>query len=623
MRASSLIAAVAASFTLSYPALGQTPVLLDEIVVGGGLAPVAAQSYARAATIVTGEELRARGISRLVDALRGTPGVSVSRVGGPGGETSVRIRGSESNHVLVLIDGVEAAGAATAFDFSRLSADEVERVEVLRGPQAAVYGAGATAGVINIITRGGAGADGLRTFGFAEAGTNPSGGVGAGLEYGGPRGAGALSLTFRDDAGWDARGGGSGDDDGAQALVFNARGGVSLTDEIGLRGSFRYVDREGEFDNSRADQRGENDGRDLFAGLAADWAMLDGALVHTPSVSYAFSDTDTRTFSFDPSFNDEDTLKAGYQLAYSFGPARAHTVIGALQYKREGFENGFVAGGERSRDEIGYVLDYRAQITEALFVQAGARYDDNEEFDDFLSWSLSASYQIFDTGTRLRASVGRAQTNPDFFQQFGFIFGTFEGNPDLKPERNFGWDVGVDQTFWGGRALISATYFDESLEDEIVSVGLGGGVQSVGNLDDDSTRRGVELSGSVAPIDGLTLGASYTWLDAEDDAGAQEIRRPEHSGAVSARYRFLEGRAHVGGEAVFAAETTDSDFSTFPASTVDLDDYVVINLDAGYRVTEQVELYGAVRNLFDADYEEVFGYRAEPLTALVGLRASF
>ncbi len=623
MRKSSLAAAAAISPLLVVSVAAQTaePFELDDIIVSGGLTPVAAQSYARAVTIITGEEMRARGVSRLSDALRGAPGVSVSRVGGPGGETSIRIRGSESNHVLVLIDGVEAAGASTGFDFSRVTADQIERVEVLRGPQSALYGAGATAGVINIITNGGARAEGLQVSSFVEGGTNPSGGVGAALEYGGARGAGALSLVFRDDAGWDARGGGGGDDDGAQTLVFNARGGVSVTDALGLRGSLRYVDREGEFDNSPDDQIGESDGRDVFAGLAADFAMLDGALVHTPSVSYALSETDT--LSFGESENDEDTLKAGYQLAYSFGTAREHTLVGALQFKREGFENSFVAGGDRSREEFGYVLDYRGQLTEALFVQGGARYDDNEDFEDFVSWSASASYQFFETGTRLRASVGRAQTNPDFFQQFGFIFGTFEGNPDLKPERNFGWDVGVDQSLWGGRATLSATYFDERLDDEIVSVSVAPGVQSVDNLDGESTRRGVELGASVNPIDALTLGVSYTYLDAEDPDGAQEIRRARHSGAASARYGFLDGRAHVGAEAVFSAGLEDSDFSTFPATQVALDDRVVINLDASYRVTPQAQIYGAVRNLFDRDYEDVAGYAAEPLTALVGLRVDF
>lgn len=624
-------AALAVSLLVSAPfaATAQQPFELEPIVLGGGLTPVDAQSYARAVTVIDGQTLREQGIARVADALRGTPGVSVSRVGGPGGETSVRIRGSENNHVLVLVDGVEVATGAEGFDFSSLTADQIERIEVLRGPQSALYGAGATAGVINVITRGGAGVEGARVSAFAEAGTQLSGAGGVLGQFGTGRGNGAISFTYRDDAGWDASGDG-GEKDGARSAVLNARGAFDATEDLSLRGSLRYVNRRSEFDDTVfgcggpdcyvTDASGRRtDGEDVLAGLALDWATLGGALVHTPSVSYARTETDTIA-DFGPSWNDNDTTRAGYQLAWTFGPEGAHTLVGALQFKREGFENAFAGGDRKERDQLGYVLDYRGQWTDRLFVQGGARFDDNEDFDDFLSWSASASYQFFETGTRLRASVGRAQTNPTFFEQFGFVPGEFTGNPDLEPERNFGWDFGIDQDFWGGRARAGVTYFDERLEDEIAGFG-----DTVRNLDGTSTRRGVELSASVDPLDGLTLAASYTFLDAEEPGGEQEVRRPTHEGALSARYAFLDGRARVGAEAQFAAGAVDFDFGdpSFAGPRADLEDRIVVNLDAGYRFAESAEVYGAVRNLLDAEYEDVLGYAAEPLTAVIGVRVDF
>lgn len=611
------IAATAAPFILLIPAAGaaQTPVALDEIIVSGGLTPVDAQSYARAVTIITAEDLKRRQTRTVADALRSVPGVAVSRAGGPGGESAVRIRGSESNHVLVLIDGLRVATGADAVDFSRLTVGAVERIEVLRGPQSALYGAGATAGVINIITKGG-----LRnaTALSAEAvvGTAPSASFSALAQGGTDKADIALAASWLDDDGWDAQGDGS-EDDGLRNVTLNARGSADLAPFLRLRGSARYTDRSGDFDGSATDPLGKTDGTDLLLGLAADIDTFGGALTHTPSISFSDQKNDTIT-TFGPSENDISELNAGYQAAYTFGADGAHTLVGAVQFKREEFSNTFAGSDDKQRDQIGYVLDYRGQITDALFVQGGLRYDDNDAFEDFTSWSASASYNFFETGTRLRGSVGRAQTNPTFFEQFGFIPGQFTGNPDLKPERNLGFDVGVDQDFWGGRGTVGVTYFRERLTDEIVDFGT-----TARNLDGDSDRQGIEVSASLAPIAGLTLRADYTFLDASDANGLTEIRRPKHAGGVSAEYRFLDGKARLGGDVRLVGDAEDLDFNSFPARRVTLDSHIVVNLNAAYAVSETVEVFGAVNNLFDEDYQEVSGYAAQPLTGFVGARVRF
>lgn len=611
------IAATAAPFFVIMPVAGaaQQPIGLDEIVVSGGLTPVDAQSYARAVTIITAEDIERQQARTVADALRSVPGVAVSRAGGPGGESAVRIRGAESNHVLVLIDGLRVASGADAVDFSRLTVGGVERIEVLRGPQSALYGAGATAGVINIITAGG-----LRnaTALGAEAvvGTAPSASVSALAQGGTDKADIALAASWTDDDGWDAQGDGS-EDDGLRNVTLNARGSADLAPFLRLRGSARYTDRSGDFDGSATDPLGRTDGTDLLLGLAADIDTFGGALVHTPSVSFSDQQNDTDG-SFGPSENDISELNAAYQAAYTFGADGAHTLVGAVQFKRETFSNTFAGADEKQRDQIGYVLDYRGQITDALFVQAGLRFDDNDEFDDFTSWSASASYNFFETGARLRASVGRAQTNPTFFEQFGFIPGEFTGNPDLKPERNLGFDIGVDQAFWGGRGEVSATYFRERLTDEIVDFGT-----TARNLDGDSDRQGIEVAASLTPVAGLTLRADYTFLDASDANGLTEIRRPRHSGGLSAEYRLLDGKARLGGDVRLVGDAEDLDFNSFPARRVTLDSHVVVNLNAAYAVSETVEVFGSVNNLFDANYEEVSGFAAQPLTGFVGARVRF
>jgi len=599
----------------------------EEIIISGGLTPVDAQSFARAVTVITAEDLERTNPRTFGDALRAVPGVSVSRSGGPGGLTQVRIRGAEANHVLVLIDGVRTADSAGGQDFSFLAPELIERIEILRGPQSALYGAGATAGIINVITKGGVRED-LRLSGSVEGTTAPGASVTGLVQGGTARADGAIGLSFTEDAGWDVSGDG-GEKDGARNLTLNARGSADLTDWIHARGNLRVVDRKGEFDDTQfgcgnadcyvtdADDF-EITGTDVLGGLALDVETLDGALVHTPSVGYAREDTENRTP--DVSTNDVSTLTAGYQAAYTFGPADRHTLVGAFQYQRDTFENSFAGGDEKARDQFGYVADYRGNLTDALFVQGGLRYDDNDDFEDFVSYAVSASYNFFDSGTRLRASVGRAQTNPTFFELFGFIPGEFVGNPDLEPERNFGWDVGVDQRFWGDRGQVSLTYFNETLEDEISGFGA-----TVENLDGESDRQGVEFGLDVTPIEGLTLGASYTYLDADEPDGLQEVRRPRHAAAANAFYRFLDDRAEVGVEVIYNGETVQRDFSdpSFTSPRVTVPNYIVVDVSASYRVVDNVQIYGSVNNLFDADYEGVRGFAEQPVTGFIGLRATF
>jgi vitamin B12 transporter len=630
---------MAAAAPLAFAAAGPLaqeaaePVELPEIVVGGGLTPVAAASYARAATIITAEDLERSGARTLGDALRQVPGVSVSRSGGPGGVTDIRIRGAESNHVLVVIDGVRTAVSSTPTDLSRISPEQIERIEVLRGPQAAIYGAGATAGVINIITKGGI-RNGSQVTTTLE-GTTAPGGRGDLLVQGGTDKADVgFGLSFRNDEGWDASGDG-GEKDGLRQFSFNMRGSADLTEQLSIRANARFTDTDADFDRTSSVFSGDppcfdadcyvidttvpkSEARDYLFGFAADLETFGGALVHTPSLSYAAESSDFTGETFESTV-DEASLIAAYQAAYTFGAADGHRLAGAVQVERETYEASFAGGDSKTRDQIGYALDYHGQITDALFVQAGLRYDDNEDFDDFLSWSASASYSVHATGTRLRASIGRAQTNPTFTELFGFFPGSFVGNPDLKPERNLGWDIGVDQMFWGGRGTLSATYFNETLEDEIVGSGL-----SVANADGESDRQGVELGLSLAPVAGLTLSAAYTWLDAEDaSTGRRELRRPEHSGSVGAVYRFLEERARVGVDLTYNGETDQVNFGAFPSQRVSVDDYLLVDVTAAYRLTETVELYGGVRNLFDADHSDVFGYAEEPVTGYLGLRATF
>ncbi|MCI4662369.1 MAG: TonB-dependent receptor [Neomegalonema sp.] len=606
------------------PGQAQTQTEIGDVIISGGRVPVDAQSYARANTVITAEDLERRQVTSVADALRLAPGLQVSDAGG---QASLRIRGSEANHVLVLIDGVETADSASGFDFSFLTADNIERIEVLRGPQSALYGAGATAGVVNIITKRGLRKD-VSASVMVEGGTAPAK-AGSVLLLGGTETAdGALSISWRDDEGWDLSGD-DGEKDGRENLTLNFRGSADLGERVHLRGNARYTDRKSEFDSTQfgcgdsdcyvIDGSGVTEGSDLTLGLAADIDTLGGALVHTPSLGYARSENDLTT-DFGPADNETSTLKAGYQASYSFGAYDEHSVTGALEFKRESFQNSYAGGDTKEREALGYVLEYQGEPMDALFVQAGLRFDQNADFKDALSWSASASYAVPFHPTRLHASIGQAQTNPTFFEQFGFIPGEFTGNPDLAPEKNFGFDIGIEQRFWADRALIDVTYFNERLRDEITGFGT-----TVINEDGTSKRQGVEVSLRVRPIDPLTLGFSYTWLDATDPDGTREVRRPRHAASADIAYRFFDERAQIGAVATYFGDNLQSDFgdASFTSPKVQHDGYFVIDLNASFKVSDGVELFGRVENLLDEDYEEVRGYTSQPRQGFVGLRAKF
>lgn len=598
-----------------------------EIIVSAGRTPVDAQSYARAATIITGEELEQRQVRSVADALRQVPGLHVSRLGGLGGLSSIRMRGSEANHTLVLIDGIETADSSQAFQFENLDVSNIDRIEVLRGPQSALYGAGATAGVINIITKGGVRND-MRAQVIAETSSAPSRKGSALLQAGSDFADIAIGAFWSDDEGWDVSGDG-GEKDSSTKAGGSVKASWDVTSQFRLRGVARYTRFDHDYDETAfgcggpdcyvRDGIGSTNGESVELSGAADISTFAGAVVHTPRVDY--SSRQANDFGqFGASDYAYSTLKAGHQIALRLGPDGRHSLTGAAEFKQERFENSFAGGDEKQRDQYGAVLDYQGDLTDAWFVQLGARYDWNDQFENAVAWSASSSYRLFETGTRFHASLGQAQTNPTFFELYGFVPGTFVGNPSLTPERNFGFDIGVEQSFLDDRATVDVTYFRERLTDEITGSGL-----TVSNLSGNSLRQGVEVSARFQPIPGLSIDASYTYLDATEPNGGTETRRPEHSAGANIAYSFLEDRAVLGADVTYNGENRQANFGdpSFTSPRVDVDGYLTVDLNASIKVAEGTEVFGSVKNLFDADNSDVLGYAGQPLTAGLGVKMKY
>lgn len=624
--AGALCAALGAS---GREAIGEEATLLPEIIVGANFEESESSRVGSAVSVVTGEELRDQGVVTASDALRSLPGVSVNQGGPTGSLTQVRMRGAEANHTLVLIDGIEANRPADGeYDFGGLVAAEIERIEVIRGPQSGIYGSNAHAGVINIITYSGRGAPRLRAV--AEVGT-PTSGAGH-LSVGGQKESvyGALSITGFSTEGFNAARTGD-EDDGAQNLTITAKGGVDITERFGISANLRYVDRTTDTDGQPVDflidAANESALETIQGRIVANAESLDGRWTHEGGLIYG----ETRAENigdFGNTGTKEDRFDAFYKTSLRHDTpgflGASHLLTGYIRHRRESyrftdFTTGVTAAqlARKERDILSLAAEYQVDLLDDLSLSFALRHEDNDAFEDATTFRVAGSWRLPEYAARVHASVGTGVTNPTFIEQFGYNPATFVGNPDLKPEKSTGWDVGIEKKFADGQFIVDVTYFQSTLEDEIVNDYSAYPVITVDNADSKSHRKGVEVAASWTPLDWLDLTASYTFLDSTDGDGNTEVRRPQNSGRVDATARFHEGRGKLTLSAIVNADQVDNDFSTY--QVVSLDDYVLVNARVSYKVNDHAEAFVRVENLLDQDYEEVWSYQAQGISAYAGL----
>ena len=595
---------------------------LDTIIVSGGLTPIEADAYGRSSTILTDDEIEVRGIKTVQDALRAVPGVSVSSAGG--NFTAVRIRGGESSHTLVLIDGVEAAGGDGEYTFSGLDTANIERIEVLRGPQSVFYGSNASAGVINIITRSGFAGN---EYGFSfEVGDQGSTNTSAFVSTRDERGGLSLSISDHRDAGWDFSGDG-GERDETQRKTFVLKGDYKVADSLKLGFNFRTAEEKYDFDMSNFlatdaatyivdDVTQFSDRDERTVSLFAEHEMLGGRLVQR--LAYELTDNEQGFGGFAPTNTTTEAYK--YRVSYGLDGNAVTDANHLLNLLLEHESDRSSSNPLFSRSTDSIALEYRGSFGSGFDVQAGVRFDDNSVFSDTTTWNLGGSY-TFGNGVRVHASAGTGVVNPTYFELYANAFGTV-GNPNLRPEESESYDIGVEVPFLAGRGLIDVTYFNEKLKDEITWVPVGGGVFSYINQAGNSKRQGVEVTGEFAATDAIDLRLFYTYLDAEEPNGAVEVRRPEHELGVGITARAFGGRGSVSADVRYVADNTGNRF--FPPFTpAKLPDYTVVDLAARYAVTDNVDATFRVENVFDETTSDVWGYEGRGRAFYIGLDANW
>ncbi|MBP2227867.1 vitamin B12 transporter [Azospirillum agricola] len=602
-----------------------TTVALPALSVTANRVPTPAAGTGSALTIITGEELEQRQTSVLSDVLREVPGVAVNRTGPVGTLTQVRIRGSEGNQTLVIVDGIEMndPSSGSEYDFANLLAGDVERVEVLRGPQSALYGSDAVGGVINIVTRRGKGP--LSAKAAVEGGSFGTLAGRASVAAGNERYDAALSGqgVISDGVSVADRRRGNPEKDGYRNGTLAGNFALRPTDnsEIGVVGRYtRFRADTDDFVGGRGavDSGTDTSGEQYFGRLQGKVAFFDGRWEHIAGVSHGNQQRDYRDSAktVTSSYEGRKT-KLDYQtnLTLTGGPAE-HVLTAAVEHEDEkAISKSSFSNFDRSIGSTGLVGQYKLGLFERLTLTGSVRHDDNDLFRDATTWRTTAAYLIDSTGTKLRASYGTGVKNPTLFELYGYT-ATYAGNPDLKPEKARGWDAGFDQPLWGRRASLDATYFNQRIRDLIT----GTGRTSV-NMPGESRVRGVELGLSVEPVDKLVLRGSYTLTDGEDSTGTELVRRPRQLASLNVNYRFLDDRANANLGIVYNGRASDWAYdAAYNRQVVHLAPYTLVNLAGSYRLTEQVDVFARVENLFDRHYEEVWTYGAPGRAGYVGLR---
>jgi vitamin B12 transporter len=610
---------------------------LEELIVTASRTPVAAPEVGSSVSVITRTELEARRYRLVADALREVPGVAVSRGGGLGAVTQARIRGAEGNHTLVLIDGIEANNPVSnsEFDFANLLVADIDRIEVLRGPQSALYGSDAIGGVINVITK--RPADGVRSIVRAERGSLGANELAFSASRGDESSALGFSLEHLATDGFNiARSGSERDGYANDTLALQAA--REIGERIDLSAKLRYIDSAQQFDSQDfsfppsptqglvIDDDLEGALKQWFLRLESNLGASDGRWQHRLALSR--TDTDNRFFNTGVVENGNAAAKTQLEVqsTRTFSQDTALTLAfehEAVDYENRGATPLSPENQRQSDAQSSGIVEYRTRWRQ-LEISLGGRYDANRLFDDAATYRVTLARPLGDS-RRLHSSIGTGIANPGFFELFGFFPQSFVGNPELHPERSRSLDIGVEQRLAGGRVSLDATYFDADLEDEIETVFDDTTfLATVVNLNGASQRRGIELAANAALTPRWQLDASFTYTDAIAADGRAELRRPRHLASIASTFAFAaeRGRLHVALD--YNGRQDDSEFIlATPADRVTLDAFTLVRVAADFDLDPQWRLYGRIENLFDVDYEEWFSYRSPGRTFALGFEREF
>lgn len=604
---------------------------LPAVVVSAHRYETPAEQVGSAITVITAADIERSGKKDIISILRGVPSLDVIQNGGPGGNTSVFMRGTNSEHTLVILDGIELNNPATnnrAFNFANLSTLAIDRIEILRGPQSLLYGSDALGGVIAIYTKKGTAE--TNVYGAFEGGSystfNESVGITgneSGIDF-------SIAAGREDTEGISAasKETGNTERDGFENTTFSARIGAAVSELSTINLVSRYYYGKSDIDNMGG-PGGDDPNRKLTNEMTAVRlegvnSLFDGNLKNTTGVSYTNHRTkdnndpdadhpeDIQRSSFNGSLLKFDTIN---QLMLS----DTFTLQLGAETEEDKADSYFFSDGsfgpfesefsERSMRTTGIFSELLTELHESLFVTSGIRWDDNSESGSETTYRISPVVRLLDTGTRFTGTIGTGFKAPSLFQ----LFSSF-GNETLDAETSLSWELGVEQSIYDDLFVIGANWFRNEIDNLITFDSQTFIFENI----DAAKLQGIEVFVRTALTEQTNLRLDYTYTDTTDLSTSMSLlRRAKNKLGTELASQFLHEKLSTSLRATAYSSRFDNDFSVFPAERTRIGGYVLVDLATEYTIQPGVALTMRIDNIFDTNYEEVLGF-GTPGAAIYG-----
>jgi vitamin B12 transporter len=602
------------------------PVALPTLVVSPTGVPTPIDQVANSVTVITAADIEREQRRTVPDVLSTVPGLNVIQAGGPGALSSIFMRGTNPNHVKILIDGIDVSdpsNTARVFDVGQMLTGDIDRIEVLRGPQSGLYGADALGGVIAITTKKGEGPPRFATT--LEAGSFRTFNQTASLS----------GSTDRFDYAFNALHFRAADTpvtplallppgrarigDFYDNVTASTKLGAAVTDNLSANFVARYTDATyrftgddfSTFPSAPAASQSTQVVHQFFTRGEAVWSLWDGRFKNYFGLAYTDHWNWSGSPGSAPTVNKGDRTKLDWRGVVALMPGQ--TLVLGLERENERLRTVTVAAD--NGNSAGYV-ELQTSYADRFFLVANARLDDNDAFGSHATYRVAPAVIVPFSETKLKGSVGSAFKAPTLSQLYvDFPAFNFFGNPALKPEESTGYDIGFEQPVWGGRARFGATYFHNDITNLITSNATFTSYDNIGSAE----TSGVEAFVFVKLTDRLKVRGDYTYTKAIDaTTGLELLRRPRHKASATA-YWDPTDRLSLSATVLRVSSWVDGnrDFS-IPRLTAP--GYTVVNLAADYMVNENLKVFGRIDNLFNEQYQDPTGFMRPGFAVFGGMR---
>jgi vitamin B12 transporter len=593
------------------------------------------EQVASSVTVITAKDIERDQRRTVPDALATVPGLNVVQSGGPGGLTSVFMRGTNANHTKILIDGIDASdpsNPARVFDLGQLLTADIQQIEVLRGPQSGLYGADAIGGVISIITKKGEGPP--RATGMIEAGSFGTFNQTAALSGSQDRFNYAFNVAhFRSTdtpvtplellpPGQKAIG------NNYDNMTYSTKLGADVSENLTLNSVIRYTDATLRFTGDTFDPvtfasfpaaaQSTQVVHQLFTRQEAVWSVLDGRIRNYFGVNYTNHwNSNISPGDAAPTITTGDRLKYDWHTVTQLAPY--HTVIVGAEHETETLHTSTLSA--QNVNKAGYV-ELQSQFANRLFLVENVRQDDNDRFGEHPTYRFAPAVIVPFTETKFKASYGsgfKAPTLNQLFVNFPAFF--FFANPNLKPEESVGYDAGFEQPLFNDRVRFGSTYFHNDIKNLIQSVSdpvtFSSTLVNIGR----ATTEGSESFVAARITDRVRIRADYTFTRAVDiDAGLELLRRPKEKWSANVIWNPIDPLT-LSATVLHTGSFIDAN-RDFSIPRLLAPGYTTVNVAADYVITDQVKVFGRIDNAFNVHYQNPTGFLQPGLGVFGGVRVA-